>query len=157
MSKKYLPLLLIPIAVLFMTTSKKRGIRNNNPGNLIITRIKWFGKKRLVDNTDGKFEQFIAPHWGIRALAMDLRNDITKGGLDTVTKLITEFAPESDNNHTDKYIDFVSDKINKDKDSKISPDDLINLIPAIIRFENGEQPYSITQIAMAIQDSKRSK
>lgn len=37
-----------------MLTDHPRGIRNNNPANLIKTSIPWNGK--LANNTDGRFE-----------------------------------------------------------------------------------------------------
>ncbi len=75
-----------------------RGIRNNNPGNLVITRIPWKGKVPVKQNTDGVFEQFRdyagvkGIVWGIRAMMMDLRGDIVKDGTNTIRKLLTEYS-----------------------------------------------------------------
>lgn len=44
-----------------------RGLRNNNPGNLILTSIGWDGKIPNAQNTDGTFEQFTSANYGIRA------------------------------------------------------------------------------------------
>lgn len=131
----------------------KRGIRNNNPGNLIISNIPWKGKIPRNKNTDGKYEQFTSPHYGIRAMVMDIKNDIVKDKLNTIRKLINEYAPKHEN-PTKAYIDFVA------KHTGISPDtpidinkDLFGITKAIIHFENGESPYTTTQILMAINDA----
>lgn len=87
-------------------TSLPRGLRNNNPGNLVRTSIAWQGKIPHSQNTDSYFEQFTHLPFGIRALMRDLISDYKKGS-DTVVKLITEFAPTFENN-TAAYINTVA-------------------------------------------------
>ena len=96
-----------------------RGVRNNNPGNLRTTNIAWQGKIPLSQNTDHnkEFEQFTEIKFGIRAMLRDLTNDIDKGK-NTVRKLITEYAPPSENN-TQKYIDVISKAVGLDPDQTI--------------------------------------
>lgn len=130
-------------------TYKQRGIRNNNPGNLIITNIPWKGKVTREKNTDGKFEQFTSPEFGIRAMFMDIRGDI-KRGLNTIRKLITTYAPPSENN-TAAYIAAVSKSIGKAPDATISEADYPQLVAAIIKHENGVQPYPMETINSAIR------
>lgn len=84
-----------------------RGIRNNNPGNLVLTNIQWLGKVPNAQNTDGHFEQFTSIEYGIRAMAMDIINDIKKGK-NTLSALINEYAPSFENN-TAAYIQMVSE------------------------------------------------
>jgi hypothetical protein len=126
-----------------------RGIKNNNPGNLVLTTIAWKGKVPNAQNTDGKFEQFTQPLWGLRAMFMDVRGDIEKDGMNTVRKLITEYAPKHENN-TAAYIDFVSKKIGLGADTKIMPTNYFGLLKAIIQMENGKQPYSDALILEAM-------
>lgn len=121
--------------------SKARGIRNNNPGNLVKTNDPWKGKVPHTQNTDSRFEQFISPEWGIRAMFIDIRGDITKKGQNTVRKLITSYAPQFENN-TAAYIAVVSKAIGKSADSLLTANDYLPLIKAIIKHENGTQPYS---------------
>ena len=83
-----------------------RGIRNNNPGNLVLTNIAWQGKIPNDQNTDGHFEQFKNVESGIRAMAMDIIGDISEGK-NTLAKLINEYAPSFENNTTG-YINRVS-------------------------------------------------
>lgn len=116
-----------------------RGIRNNNPGNLVKTPDAWVGKIPHSLNTDGKFEQFTALKYGIRAMLRDVVNDILKGK-NTVRKLISEYAPPFENN-TGNYVDSVAKKLGVSPDAKIT---LINanfmmlLAKAIIEKENGK-------------------
>lgn len=120
--------------------SNARGIRNNNPGNLVKTADAWKGKVAHAQNTDGRFEQFIAPEWGIRAMFIDVRGDITKRGQNTVKKLITSYAPAFENN-TAAYIAVVAKAIGKSADALITDSDYLPLMKAIIKHENGSNPY----------------
>lgn len=138
-----------------MGTSKKalaRGIRSNNPGNLVKTSIKWKGKIPHDQNTDSRYEAFTAPHWGIRAMTMDIRNDIEKDGTNTIRKLINEYAPRFEN-PTANYIAHVAKSVGIDPDTVIKKEHYPALIKALIFFENGEQPYGEFQILSAINDS----
>lgn len=74
------------------------GLRNNNPGNLV-TGINWQG----LIGSNGRFCVFENCAWGIRAMAIDLKGDIENDGLNTITKLIYQYAPPSENN-TAAYI-----------------------------------------------------
>lgn len=123
-----------------------RGIRNNNPGNLKITNIPWQGKINVSQNDDGTFEQFEKYWYGIRAMLKDLINDITQDGDNTLVKLITSYAPSSDNNPTTGYIAFVENYTGIDRNAIITPDynTMAQIAWAIIRFENGEDGW-ITQ------------
>lgn len=119
-------------------TTLPRGIRNNNPGNLIITGNDWNGELPVAQNTDGKFEQFYYLEYGIRAMAYDITGDVKKG-LNTLTKLITEYAPASDGNDTAAYISNVSGAsgIAPDENLILSYDALKAIIRAKIAVENG--------------------
>lgn len=121
--------------------SKSRGIRNNNPGNLVKTKDAWKGKVPHANNTDGRFEQFISPEYGIRAMFIDIKGDINKRKQNTIRKLITSYAPKFENN-TAAYIAVVSKAIGKGADTVLTANDYFPLIKAIIQHENGVQPYS---------------
>jgi hypothetical protein len=123
-------------------TDLPRGIRNNNPGNLVLTDIQWKGKIPNAQNTDGHFEQYIDVETGIRAMAMDIIGDISEGK-NTLTKLINEYAPSFENN-TGAYISSVS------KATGLSPNDIIPMdtctvaaiIKAKIGVENGAVAFN---------------
>ena len=87
-------------------TDLPRGIRNNNPANLIKTGIAWKGE--VTTNTDGHFEQFKELKYGIRALYRQLYTDIEERNMN-LRQLINKFAPSFENN-TNAYIEFVSKK-----------------------------------------------
>lgn len=128
-----------------MSAVLARGIRNNNPGNLVITSIAWQGKIPSKSNTDGKFEQFETMELGIRAMFKDLVNDINKGK-NTVRKLINEYAPPSENN-TSQYIKDVCQSIGVKADdviTSINQEFLLKLGKSIIRKENGSDALKVT-------------
>lgn len=88
-------------------TNLPRGIRNNNPGNLIKTSISWMGK--LTPSGDTRFEQFEKFVYGLRAKIRDLRGDIKNKGKNTLELLIYEYAPPFENN-TESYINNVAQR-----------------------------------------------
>lgn len=93
-----------------MTTKQKekpRGIRNNNPLNIRIGNV-WLGE--VKENTDGEFEQFTSMKYGLRAAIVLLRRYICHYRLNTISSIISRWAPCSENN-TRLYIDFVSKRV----------------------------------------------
>jgi len=123
----------------------KRGIRNNNPGNLIRTPNKWVGKIPYAESKDDKFEQFSSLEYGVRAMLLDLINDINKGK-NTIRKLISEYAPAFENN-TMAYINSVASSLNVTPDfplKVINSDLLLLLAKAIIKVENGTDAKHVT-------------
>lgn len=158
-----LALVLVGIAILsaggyavYVTASGVRGVRNNNPGNLKITALAWRGKVPREQNSDGTFEQFrdtdgVPGHvWGIRAAYMDIRGDVLQDGLNTVAKLITEYAPKKDKNDTAAYIAAVSKAIGKPATAVIGAADLKPVLVAIIAHENAGHRYPDADIQKAI-------
>ncbi len=126
-----------------------RGIRNNNPGN-IRHGEKWEG---LSDKqTDSSFCIFVSPEYGIRALAKVLLTYYKKYQLNTVKKIISRYAPPNEN-ETESYIKSVANQLGVASDEVIDLSSvavLAVLLRAIIRHENGEQPYSDEQILKGI-------
>jgi len=138
-------LLMVSVAVIAGVTGvsiiyKQRGLRNNNAGNLVLTNIKWKGKIPNEQNTDGKFEQFTKPEWGLRAMFHDLRGDIEKDGLNTIRKLIYSYAPPNEN-LTEKYIESVVKQTGLSADAKITQGFYLPLMKEIMKHENGLNPY----------------
>jgi hypothetical protein len=81
-----------------------RGIRNNNPAN-IRRGCNWKGLAER--QTDKEFCQFTTMTWGVRALLVTLRTYVKKYNLHTIREIITRWAPPSDGNNTEKYIEFI--------------------------------------------------
>lgn len=81
-----------------------RGLRNNNPGNIRKTTIKWPGK--VSNPLDTAFESFDTMSNGVRAA---LRNAHThwNRGKNSIAALVTIWAPPFENN-TSAYVAAVS-------------------------------------------------
>lgn len=110
------------------------GIRQNNPGDLR-TGTGWMGEV----SSDNGFALFKDLSYGLRALAVDLSNKI-KEGYDTITEIITRYAPPSEND-TFSYIESVSAQTgwNQDQVIEFNYDNLSLLMRAIITHELGQQ------------------
>lgn len=113
-----------------------RGIRNNNPLN-IVKGNSWKGER--ANQTDKRFEEFESMAMGLRAGFVLLRNYIegtktrpTK--FNTIRKIIGRWAPPCEN-YTQRYIDNVC------KWSGLLPDE-------IVRFRERKKMVAIVQ-AMA--------
>ena len=133
-----------------MDPNLPRGIRNNNPGNIRRSADAWQG---LSDTqTDTAFFQFRAPLYGIRALAKILRNYRDLYGLYTVRGIINRWAPPVENN-TGAYVNAVAGAMGVSADVPLQWDlgELRALVGAIIRHENGQQPYTAALLDQAIQ------
>lgn len=126
-----------------MEQKQPRGIRNNNPGN-IKWSSNWLGLKQDGKEQDPSFCVFISAVYGIRALARLLLNYQKLYGLDTPRKIISRYAPPSEN-QTQAYIQSVATQLGITPDGKVDLTKIGTLtvfIKAIIRHENGIQPYS---------------
>lgn len=129
--------------------SGARGIRNNNPGNIVKSNVKWAGQ---VEGSDDNFVTFDSPESGIAALGKNLIAYNDKHGLNTIQDIISRWAPPHEND-TKAYIDKVAKSIGVNPSEKIdirNPDTLTKLTQAIIQHENGNQPYSANQISSGI-------
>lgn len=108
------------------------GLRNNNPGDFRVG-IAWQG---MVGSENG-FITFQDVAWGLRALALDLINNINKGN-DTITTFITQYAPPSEND-TAGYIASVSADTGLDPNLQLGTDNdtIHSMMRAIINKEIG--------------------
>ena len=61
-----------------------RNVRNNNPGNIKVSKDEWQGSK----GNDGTFVTFDSPEMGARAMAKVLNNYQTKYGLKTIKDIM---------------------------------------------------------------------
>lgn len=133
-----------------------RGIRNNNPGNIDYNpKVKW----QNLDEppTDGRFCRFKTPPDGIRALCrvlityQDKRQATDGSKIDTAREIVERWAPPSENN-TDAYVKAVRAALGLDGeeiDGEVDVHDyacMKPLVKAIIKHENGKQPYTDAQI-----------
>lgn len=77
---------------------------NNNPGNIRNSDIPWAG---AAGNNAG-FEKFTTAEHGVRAMAKNLYTSQETHGNNTVADIITRWAPPSDGNNTQAYIEKVA-------------------------------------------------
>lgn len=125
-----------------VSTSGPKTQRSNNPFALIQAKPdKWQG---LVPGS-GPFLEFIEPKWGVRAGYINLVNAYLSRNLNTIQKIFPVYAPSSDGNKPDKYIEFVESftKI-KRNDPIDSADELYIIGRAIERVEAGKSWVSPT-------------
>lgn len=119
-----------------------RGVRNNNPGNIRLSKDKWQGL--AANQSDRAFFVFKSAEWGIRALARVLIKYQDDYDLDTVAKIITRWAPPSEND-TEAYIAAVSKAVGIRANDPLDVHDYTTLRPltdAIIAHENAGYRYA---------------
>ncbi len=131
-----------------------RGVRNRNPGNLdfnprAFARDPWLGELGLEQHPNPRFTTFDTARHGIRALCKLLltyyrkRRAADGSEIDTVREIVARFAPSSEND-TDAYAAQVRLAMGVEPGQVIdveTPTTLMRLAAAIIRHENGAQPY----------------
>ena len=83
--------------------SLTRGIRNNNPLNIKISKSKWVGKIK-EGKKDPVFEEFDTLVNGLRAAIKLTQNYIRRMGLNTVEEIIRRWCPDETQ---DAYVSFV--------------------------------------------------
>jgi hypothetical protein len=133
-----------------MTTKIPRGVRNNNPGNLRRTNDPWQGLTPRQTNID--FFTFKSEIYGIRALARTLIAYQDEHRLRTIRQIISRWAPANEND-TGAYIESVAKRTGLDADRPLDMhrfDHLKPVVEAIIRHENGLQPYTDAQLIKAL-------
>jgi len=121
-----------------MTPILPRGIRNHNPGNIEYHAAnQWRGQLPHDPSVEARFCRFQSAHHGLRALAVLLKNYYRRYGLNTVGKLITRYAPSTENN-TRAYINAVACALRVKPDSPLPLNNrtLQALLKAIIMLKN---------------------
>jgi hypothetical protein len=129
-----------------------RGLRNCNPGNLrAVVGQRWLGE---ADSDPDGFCRFSRPYFGIRAMARTLSVYASRDGIDTLNELVERYAALNARSVV-SYAAFLAERLRAGRDEILDiPCELRLLIPAMIEFENGCQPYSLALIARAILGSK---
>ena len=129
--------------------AEPRGVRNNNPGNIMKGDKGWKGE---VQGNDIRYATFATPEAGIRAMGKTLLTYQDKYGLNTVEGIVSRWAPATENN-TAAYIATVAKAAGVKPDAPLNlrdPAVLTAVTRAMIQVENGKQPYSDAQIATGL-------
>lgn len=142
-----------------LTKDMPRGIRNNNPGNIKRGNDQWRGlaeeeEMKEFQKREQTFLVFEEAKWGLRAMARILSNYQKKHGLRTIFDMIDRWAPAHDNNDPNTYANAVAQRVGKGIGEQINFEDSTIAIPmmqAMIRVENGLQPYTAEQVREAHQ------
>ncbi len=128
------------------TSGDPRGIRNNNPGNLV-----YVGQTGASKEANGRFATFASAQEGLNALAAQLRR-YGQRGLNSIQSIVNTYAPASENN-TGAYANYLAEKMGIDTNTQFDvnsdPAALAALIRGIVEYENGRNPYSNDMINQA--------
>lgn len=117
------------------------GIRQNNPGHIIKTGSRWSGE---VPNASSRFKEFASPEDGIAAIVNNLKSNYMAKGFNTLEKIVKRWTATKE--HWPAYIQNLSNatglKSGEKFDlNKMQPQQIVNLIRAMIVQENGYSPY----------------
>lgn len=113
-----------------------RGLRNNNPGNIRLSKTAYKGE---VSSTDTAFKQFSQMKYGYRAMFILLHYYQRNYMDDTIRKFINRYAPPVENN-TQAYIQTVCAHSGKFADERITTaneQDMTAIVSAMSLVENG--------------------
>ena len=128
-----------------------RGLKNRNPGNLRSNpHFAWQGQ---IGSGDSKgFVVFDSDINGIRADIINLHTHYVRDHETSILALIAVYAPPVEND-TKAYAKFVADRLGIDPLATITFDrrTVDALIRAIIKIEQGIQPYDDATIAAGVE------
>lgn len=122
-----------------MKKKETRGMRNNNPCNIRISTDKFQGE--VQPSQDKEFKQFETMAYGYRAAFRVLRTYINNYKCDTIRKIISRWAPKSEN-HTENYIKVVSERSGIPENDPVYPDNremMVRIVAAMSYIENGRE------------------
>lgn len=119
-----------------------RGQRNHNPLNIRKNgQNKWQGQD--ISGKDAEFETFINDAYGFRAAFRIIHNGFkATPKRDTIRKIIERWAPESDRNDTQGYINIVSNLSRIAPDTRLVYHDvtrMVDIVRAMAYVETGHQ------------------
>ena len=122
-----------------MKKKETRGMRNNNLLNIRISTDKFQGE--VQPSQDKDFKQFETAAYGYRAAFRVIRTYINNYKCDTIRKIISRFAPASEN-HTENYIKVVSERSGIPENDIVYPGNremMVRIVAAMSYVENGRE------------------
>lgn len=133
--------------IIYMTTKKPRNVRNNNPLNIRHTSSnQWQG----AAGDDGSFVIFESPEYGFRAAYKLLKNYDEKYGINTLSDIVKRWAPAEDNNHTDAYIAYLAEKLDKWTFTPVFDYEMPELLFYMAEFEGAKGAFTLAQVEKGI-------
>ena len=114
-----------------------RGLRNNNPGNIRRSRVRYKGE--VHPSRDPEFKEFSSVAYGYRAMFVLLDTYRSRYGLTTIRQMLNRYAPPEEN-FTEGYIRYVADYSGVLPDETVDTRDERDMIPivaAMSKIENG--------------------
>lgn len=114
-----------------------RGLRNNNPGNIRRSKVRYKGE--VTPSRDPEFKEFSSMAYGYRAMFVLLDTYRSRYGLDTIRKMLNRYAPPTEN-FTNGYVRFVADYSGVMPDEVIdtrAQRDMVPIVAAMSKIENG--------------------
>ncbi|EOF5041609.1 phage tail tape measure protein [Providencia rettgeri] len=127
-----------------------RGFRNKNPGNLRDAN----NKIGLQGQGKDTMAVFASERDGLAAMSRQLMLDAERGK-NRIDDYIRKYAPANENK-TQEYIDMVSKQTGYGAYESLDmhdPEVLAKLMNAMIKVENGAQPFSYDQVMEGVMDS----
>lgn len=123
--------------------SMPRGFRNSNPGN--IEDGPFARSQPGYVGSDGRFAKFASMEHGTGAMNA-LLDSYEKRGVNTIDGVINRWAPSSDGNNTQAYVQNVARQAGLDPSAPITPDKRQAIIAAMAQHENGKPlPQTVPQ------------
>ena len=82
---------------------------------------------------------------------------MTRDNQNSILQIVGRWAPSSDGNDTSLYVRTVSASTGYGVNERLLPaqEVIVHLTRAIIRYENGQQPYTIDEIQLAVRAALR--
>lgn len=114
-----------------------RGLRNNNPGNIRRSSVRYKGEVR--PSRDREFKEFESMEYGYRAIFVLLDTYRKRYGLNTIRTMLMRYAPPTEN-YTTTYIEFVAQRTGIGADTPLNTQhmrDMVPIVAAMSEIENG--------------------
>lgn len=123
--------------------TQTRGIRNNNPLNIVKGDKKWDGE---IEGSDPRFCTFATMGCGFRAALLTIYTYMYRHRLHTVERIIKRWAPPVEND-TQAYINFVCKQMQIEPNYPFGFQDVLcvtALVRAMALMESGAKGYDKT-------------
>ncbi|WP_416308529.1 hypothetical protein [Neptunicella sp. SCSIO 80796] len=139
----HVAIVIISILAGYLMLRPNLNVRNNNPLNIRFNAANnWDGQ---VGENAG-FAVFANPVYGFRAAYKLVKKYIGDYGLGSISEIITRWAPVEDDNHTEAYIDYIAEKLNKFTWTPVSESEIPSLLYWMAEYEGANGAFSFDQV-----------